>query len=103
MLGLGRFTKGGKTTTSEQLRVESRAGKIVYVAEPSGQKRTEFALTKSTDGEAVFENPKHDFPKRIRYEKVPGGLRVTIDAGPAMREATWTLSPAVVARSVKAE
>jgi len=30
---------------------------------------TDFKLTRLTEQEAVFENPAHDFPKRVIYRK----------------------------------
>jgi hypothetical protein len=40
---------------------------------------TEFVLTELDAARAVFDNPRHDYPKRIVYEITPeGGLRATI-------------------------
>ena len=38
-----------------------------------------FKLVSKDDGHLVFENPKHDFPQRIEYQRQDGGkLKVTI-------------------------
>jgi hypothetical protein len=40
---------------------------------------TEFVLTELDATRAVFDNPRHVYPKRIMYELTPeGGLRATI-------------------------
>jgi len=39
----------------------------VFIASPSGQNTTGFALVSVTDHEVIFENPDHDFPQRIIY------------------------------------
>jgi hypothetical protein len=74
----------------EDLRIESRAGTLVYLASPMGRTPpTEFRRT--DDGAnamlVVFENPAHDYPKRIRYERDGDRLIASIEGdGPG---ATW--------------
>jgi hypothetical protein len=49
------------------------------VAQPGGGPAVEFALTELSPTRALFENPQHDYPKRIVYERVGGdGLRTEI-------------------------
>ncbi len=43
---------------------------IVSVRDQNKEKPVSFYLTKSTDKQMVFENPKHDFPNKIEYNKV---------------------------------
>jgi hypothetical protein len=98
MLGIARTIKAGKTTFIESLRIEARATGIVLVARPSGQDEAEFSLSKSaTDSEkkAAFENPVHDFPKRITYQRTGDQLVAKIDGGGAPSE--WTYRRAVTA------
>jgi hypothetical protein len=75
MLAVGRTVKGDATVFFEFLRLEARKdGSVVYVAHPAGRSPgTEFKLTKWDGHEAVFENPEHDFPTRIRYVKNDDG------------------------------
>lgn len=73
----------GKMTAFEYLRIVERDGGLIYVAQPGGAKPTEFVLTEldSDAGarRAVFDNPRHDYPKRIVYElSAEGGLCATI-------------------------
>jgi len=81
MLGLARTTKGeGDATRAlgfEFLRIEFRRnGGAVYVAQPGGRPKTEFPLTEKAVGMALFENPAHDHPKRIRYRLQADGSLV---------------------------
>ena len=86
MLGVGRTTDlaKGKTVFFEYLRIEARRDGLFYVAQPRGGPATEFRLVRIEEGTAVFENPAHDFPKRVVYaRRADGGLtaRVEGDAG----------------------
>jgi hypothetical protein len=66
MVGAGRIEVGPGKVCTESLRIEADASGVRYVASPSGQAPTVFALTSLDAGRAVFENPQHDFPQRIR-------------------------------------
>lgn len=85
MLAVSRTVNtGGKMTAFEYLRIVERDGGLVYAAQPGGAPKTEFVLTEfgPTEGggkRAVFDNPRHDYPKRIVYELSPTGtLSATI-------------------------
>jgi hypothetical protein len=82
MMGVSRTIAGDKTVEFEYLRIEQRADGIYYVAHPKARcPGTDFKLTRASATEAVFENPQHDFPKRIIYRKTDDGLTASIDAG----------------------
>ncbi|HEY2964543.1 MAG TPA: DUF6265 family protein [Pyrinomonadaceae bacterium] len=83
MMGMSRTVSGEKTVEFEYLRIEQRADGIYYVAHPKARcPGTDFKLTRSSATEAVFENPQHDFPKRIIYRKTADdSLTATIDGG----------------------
>ena len=69
----------GKMFAFEYLRIVERDGGLVYVAQPGGKLPTEFVLTEVSPSRAVFENPRHDYPKRIVYElSTEGELKATI-------------------------
>jgi len=80
MLAVSRtVNKSGKMNAFEYLRIVERDGGLVYIAQPGGTKPTEFVLTELTTTRAVFDNPRHDYPKRIVYElSAEGGLTATI-------------------------
>jgi len=83
MLGMSRTVAGDKTVEFEYLRIEQREDGIYYVAHPKARcPGTDFKLTRLSSSEVVFENPQHDFPKRIIYRKTSEGvLTASIDAG----------------------
>jgi len=82
MMGVSRTVAGDKTVEFEYLRIEQREDGIYYVAHPKARcPGTDFKLTRASATEAVFENPQHDFPKRIIYRKTDDGLTASIDAG----------------------
>ena len=83
MLGMSRTVVGEKTVEFEYLRIEQRADGIYYVAHPKARcPATDFKLTRASATEAVFENPQHDFPKRIVYRKSgDDALTASIDGG----------------------
>lgn len=63
----------------EYLRIVEREGGLVYIAQPNGGSPTEFTLTELSETRAVFDNPRHDYPKRIVYERsAEGSLSATI-------------------------
>ena len=80
MLGVGRTIAGPRMVAFEFLRIVQKDGETYYIAQPDGRPPTEFKLTSATDTKAVFENPKHDHPKIITYEKdADGNLLATIE------------------------
>jgi len=60
----------GRTVEFEHLRIEQLEGRLVYVANPSGQSEMAFVETEVTDRKLVLEAPEHDFPQRIVYERM---------------------------------
>jgi len=70
MIGMSRSVSDERTVEHEYLRIEVRAGRLAYVAAPSGQAEGEFLAVEITDRLAVFEAPGHDFPQRISYERM---------------------------------
>jgi hypothetical protein len=67
MLGMNRTAAGGRTVSTEFMQIREDAGRIVFIAKPSGQPDAAFALLKSAAREVVFENREHDFPQRVIY------------------------------------
>ena len=96
MLSTSRTLRGGRMVAFEFLRIVARPGAVVYIAQPGGRPPTEFALTSSGPGLAVFENPAHDFPKRLSYRRTGQTLAVEVEGdekGKPLRDAyTFTLA-----------
>jgi hypothetical protein len=95
MLGMSRTVKGDKTVEFEYVRVEQRADGLYYVAHPNARcPGTDFKLTGLTGVQAVFENPAHDFPKRIIYQKgADGSLTASIDGGSGTKSMKFVYLP----------
>lgn len=73
LVGMGRTVAGGRTVQVEFMQIRQVDGILSFIALPSGQAETVFPLKSLTDGEAVFENPAHDFPQRVIYRRNPDG------------------------------
>lgn len=74
MLAVARTVSRDRMSAFEFLRIVERDGGLVYVAQPGGAPPTEFVLTELTAKRAVFDNPRHDYPKRIAYKLSPEGV-----------------------------
>jgi hypothetical protein len=81
MPGMSRMVANGRTVEYEFMLLRADpGGDIFYVAKPSGQPEVSFKLIRATTTEAIFENPKHDFPQRIIYTlKLDGSLLAAIE------------------------
>ncbi|MBL8819260.1 MAG: hypothetical protein JNL58_24730 [Planctomyces sp.] len=78
MLAVSRSVNtSGKMFAFEYLRIVERDGGLVYIAQPGGKTPTEFVLSEMGPNRAVFDNPRHDYPKRIVYELSPEGVLST--------------------------
>lgn len=91
MMGMSRTVAGDKTVEFEYLRIEQRADGIYYVAHPKARcPGTDFKLTRASATEVVFENPQHDFPKRIIYRKgADDSLTAIVDGGEGSKAITY--------------
>lgn len=86
MTGTHRDIRPGKKTWFEFQRIEQRGDALVYVAQPGGQPPTEFPATKVEASKIIFENPSHDFPKRILYWRDGAKLCARVDDGGEKKE-----------------
>ena len=79
MMGVSRTTAGDRTTEWEFLIIRQGANGLDYVAKPSRQPETTFTAARAAANEVVFENPAHDFPKRITYKREGDSLTASIE------------------------
>lgn len=94
MLGVNRTVINGRTVAFEYVRIESTPHGIVYLASPIGRHPpTRFALKERGPRWVVFENPAHDFPQRIVYERRGDRLEARIegeqDGEPISEQWSW--------------
>lgn len=87
LIGMSRTLAGGRTAFFEYVRIETRADGVYYVAHPRARPGTDFKMVRASASEVVFENPAHDFPKRIIYRRnADGSLAARIEGDGTEKE-----------------
>jgi hypothetical protein len=82
MLGMSRTTKAGRVTEHEFVLLRAVGSALEYRVRTGDQPEVVFRAPLPSATEAVFENPTHDFPKRIGYRLVAAdSLEAWIDGG----------------------
>ncbi len=72
--------KNGVVIFAEKLRIEKTPDGIYYVADVKhNPEPVRFKLIEVNDSLVVFENPEHDFPKKITYMNEEGNLHAFIE------------------------
>lgn len=72
----------GRTRAWEFSRIVADSAGIALLPAPEGTPQGRFRLTPSPAGEARFEDPAHDFPRRIIYRRIDAGtMAVRVDGG----------------------
>lgn len=69
MVGMARTLRGGGATGYEFVLLQRKNGRLTYSAFPSGQDPADFQTTEVSTQRLRFENPQHDFPQAIEYER----------------------------------
>jgi hypothetical protein len=69
MLEVGRTVRDGRLVEYEFVVVREDGEQLAYEAHPSGQPPAVFRSRDVSDRRVVFENPEHDFPQRVGYER----------------------------------
>ena len=67
------FIKEKDTVHFESITLQQNGEVLSYNATVKGQnsdKHVSFKLTNSTEKQLIFENPKHDYPKKIIYTQI---------------------------------
>ncbi len=79
-IGINRLVMNGQTAFYEFLRIQSKDGETNYIAQPLGRTPgVAFTMIDYSDNRVVFENPDHDFPQRIVYERDGNELHASIE------------------------
>lgn len=82
LLGAVRTSRGGNTLFFEFLRITAAEDGVWLVPQPKGNSpNVRFRLVALETDRAVFENPDHDFPRRIEYRRLPDAQLLTRVAG----------------------
>ncbi|HEY0117038.1 MAG TPA: DUF6265 family protein [Allosphingosinicella sp.] len=95
LLGIGRRGEGPRLGMFEFMSIRPGSdGVLVFHAQQDGEGETiAFRLARSGPGEAVFENPNHDYPQRIAYRRSGANLVATISRMDGSGERSWTFQP----------
>jgi hypothetical protein len=70
MAGAGQTNAAGRPARIEHMKITAEPAGATFTAFVPGQPPTPFVLRSGgANGEAVFENPVHDFPQRVIYRR----------------------------------
>jgi hypothetical protein len=97
MLGVSRYTKGGRVINYEFSTLAREGTEIVLTPRPSGQEPAPFRLTRLDSAGATWENPTHDFPTLIAYRRGSGDSLIARIEGPGrdgQRAMEWRMGRA---------
>jgi hypothetical protein len=80
MIGMNRTVTAQAEGFFEFMRIAWHPSGITFTAWPQGSGMTEFRATEISEQRVVFENPAHDFPRRVIYwRKDDGGMGARIE------------------------
>jgi len=79
MLGMGRTVRDGKLVEYESVILREQDGRLAYEAHPSGQPSAVFTSASVSQSTVIFENPTHDYPQRVGYQRDGDSLLAWID------------------------
>ena len=71
--GMGYQVKGEDTVVLETIKISTSGDGLIYqpfVADQNDGMGVKFAATTLEPDEMIFENPSHDFPQFIRYQRI---------------------------------
>ena len=90
LLGTSRSGEGEKATFFEFMRIAADdEGQVSFIAQTDDGAPVAFGLTALEGQSAVFENPGHDYPTRIRYWREGEVLRAEISGPDGADEREW--------------
>lgn len=78
------YSKAKQTTSTESMRLVTMLGQVFFIAKvSSNDKPVAFKLTTCNAKKLVFENPQHDFPKKLDYHLLqPDRIQVLVSGEP---------------------
>ena len=79
MLGMGRTVRDGTLVEYESVILREQDGRLAYEAHPSGQPSAVFTSASVSESTVIFENPTHDYPQRVGYQRDGDSLLAWID------------------------
>lgn len=79
MAGMTQTHRPGRPPVTEFSTITRETAGVTFTAYVAGQPPTPFVLKPGKPGEAVFENPTHDFPQRVIYRRCDADLCARIE------------------------
>jgi len=80
MVGMSRTVRDGRLVEFELVVLREQGDRLAYEAHPSGQAATVFLSKAVGESMVVFENPEHDYPQTVGYQREnPESLLAWID------------------------
>lgn len=93
MIGISRTVRNDTLVNYEMVLLRETPTGLAYEAHPSGQRAATFLEASRSDSSVTFENPRHDFPQRIGYERAgTDSLRAWISGSSAKGNRRITFS-----------
>ncbi|HYD37573.1 MAG TPA: DUF6265 family protein [Allosphingosinicella sp.] len=93
MLGSGRSGRGAQLRDWEFMRIAPDAdGHLAFWGSPRGAPAVPFRLKSLSASEAVFENPRHDYPQRVVYRRDGEVLVATVSLVDGSNANSWRYS-----------
>lgn len=87
MTGVSTSVRDTTRRVTERLRLFYRGDTLIYEASPARQPMNEFRATMVSADEIVWEDPEHDFPRKITYRRVgPDSLFARVEGDRAGRQ-----------------
>lgn len=79
MAGVTQTHRTGRPPVTELTTITTGPAGVTFTAYVAGQPPTPFVLQPGKPGEALFENPEHDFPQRVIYRRCDADLCARIE------------------------
>ena len=97
LIGTSYSLENGIKIINENLWIKKFADQWAYIAKPSNQNITLFALIEQSPKKLLFENEEHDFPQRIIYEfhkdgKLTAAIEGNVNGGLKRKEFSFILA-----------
>jgi hypothetical protein len=94
MIGAARMGDAGHLLMFEHTRImRDPEGKLVFVAQPSGNPPTHFPMVDSGPQMIEFANPANEYPQRVRYWREGGDLRARTSLMDGNQAMEWRYRP----------
>jgi hypothetical protein len=89
LLGAGLTRTARGVADFEFMRIAPHEGGYAFFGSPRGRPAVAFKLVSIGPDRVVFENPAHDFPQRITYERAGDALTARVETADRAQGMSW--------------